>query len=387
MRILFALGLLGIGSALFAKDGREAVVLSGHGHGVEEVAFSPDGRWLVSGSGDGTVKIWDMETFRESRTIESGHRPGKGRSEQGVTTVAFSPDGKLLASGGYDGKVRLWDGVSWEEVGSFEGGGGAVRSVVFHPKADRTAGNNPIVRNWEGDRLAVGGVGMLKVWSVQDRVVVWEKSDLGGAVLSVAYSSDGMFLASVIKNLSNQDARATIKVWDAEGGELLHTLNHGRSNIWDVAFCERGVIHTGADRKQGLVTALMASAGWDDRLLKLWNARTGELVRTHLGHPFDLSSVAFSRGGYSLRGHYLASADIEPVVQLWDMDTGEGVRTFLGHTDYVTSLAFDPKGRWLASSSRDKTVRLWPLGSVAKEPVHPRKTLKGHANGVMGVAF
>jgi WD40 repeat protein len=328
--------------------GPDPIVLSGHEHWIEEIAFSSDGRWLASGSGDRTIKIWDLETLREHITLETGHG-GEG-PEQGVTTVAFSPDGTVLASGGYDGKVRLWSTASWGEEWTLEIGG-RVQSVAFDPG---------------GKRLAVGGSKGLIVWDREGRASVWEQPDLGSNVRSVSFSPDGEWVASVIE--STERGARTIKIWSAEGGALMHTLSHGGHGIMDVAFSTDGKI--------------LVSAGWDDRLLKLWDVETGEIVRTHLGHPFDLTSVAFSSGG-----RYLASADIESVVQLWEAGTGEGVRTLLGHTDYVWSLAFDPKGRWLASAGRDRTIRLWSLREMEKSPRHPRLTLAGHANGVAGLAF
>ena len=116
------LGVGAVASVVFSPDGRYLAVgtiggssvqlidtsswqvirtFEGHTSGVTSVAISPDGRLLASGSGDGTIKLWEVATGREVRTLE-GHTDW-------VLSVAFSPDGKLLASGSPDHTIKLWD--------------------------------------------------------------------------------------------------------------------------------------------------------------------------------------------------------------------------------------------------------------------------------------
>jgi WD40 repeat protein len=80
----------------------------GHSGGVNSVAFSLDGKTVASGSGDGTIKLWDIVTGREIRTF-SGH-------SWFVYSVAFSPDGKTVVSGSRDKTVKLWDVVTVREI-------------------------------------------------------------------------------------------------------------------------------------------------------------------------------------------------------------------------------------------------------------------------------
>ena len=101
----------------------QLVVQKGHADGVKSVAFSPDGKTLASGSSDQTIKIWDLTSGRELRTLV-------GHSEN-VTSVAFSPDGKILASGSWNQTIKLWDLISGQELRRLSGHSHAVAAVAF----------------------------------------------------------------------------------------------------------------------------------------------------------------------------------------------------------------------------------------------------------------
>ena len=120
----------------------------------------------------------------------------------------------------------------------------------------------------------------------------------------------------------------------------------------------------------------LASSGCYDYTVRLWNANTGERVRTLHGHSGSVNDIAFSSDRKTI-----ASGSDDTTVRLWDAKTGTHLWTLLGHTDSVESLAFSPDGKTLASGSLDKTV-LWD----AKTGEHQR-TLAGHTGSVESLAF
>ncbi|MDR1626851.1 MAG: hypothetical protein LBT33_09960, partial [Spirochaetia bacterium] len=112
-------------AAVFGQKAPEVEVFAqlGHSYFVISVAFSPDGKQIVSGSWDNTIKLWDVESGREVCTF-SGH-------SNRVWSVAFSPDGKQIVSGSGDDTLKLWDAESGREIRSFVGHSGSVWSVAF----------------------------------------------------------------------------------------------------------------------------------------------------------------------------------------------------------------------------------------------------------------
>jgi len=158
--------------------------LTGHSDRVRSVVYSPDGRYLASGSLDKTIKIWEVATGTELRTL-TGYSIG-------VLSVVYSPDGHYLASGSNDNTIKIWEVATGKQLRTPTGHSEVVRSVVYSP---------------DGRYLASGSQDKtIKIWEVATGKELRTLTGHSQTVVSVAYSPDGRYLAS-------GSSDKTIKIW------------------------------------------------------------------------------------------------------------------------------------------------------------------------------
>ncbi|MCA2850257.1 MAG: hypothetical protein IM455_06195 [Microcystis sp. M076S1] len=315
------------------ETGKEIRTLYGHDNSVTSVNFSPDGKTLVSGSDDNTIKLWNVETGQEIRTLY-GH-------DSYVSSVNFSPDGKTLVSGSYDKTIKLWDVETGQEIRTLYGHDSYVWSVNFSP---------------DGKTLVSGSNDKtIKLWNVETGQEIRTLKGHDSSVYSVNFSPDG-------KTLVSGSYDKTIKLWDVETGQEIRTLYGHDSYVWSVNFSPDG---------KTLVS------GSDDKTIKLWNVETGQEIRTLKGHDSSVWSVNFSPDGKTL-----VSGSWDKTIKLWNVETGQEIRTLKGHDSSVLSVNFSPDGKTLVSGSDDKTIKLWNV-----ETGQEIRTLKGHDNSVNSVNF
>ncbi|MGH3720885.1 MAG: hypothetical protein ACRDRI_18960 [Pseudonocardiaceae bacterium] len=324
--------------------------LTGHTNSVNAVAFSPDGRILATASWDQTVRLWNV--------TDPAHPTPLGPPLTGHTSyilaVAFSPDGRTLATGSSDRTVRLWSVAD-----------PAHSTPLGSPLTGHTNTVGAVAFSSDGRTLASGSNDRtVRLWSVTDPAhPVPLGSPLighGDSVFGVAFSPDGRTLAS-----GSNDR--TVRLWDvadpARPTPLGQPLTGHTSTVHAVAFSPDG---------------RTLASGSDDHTVRLWNV-TDPAHPTSLGQPLTGHTNSVYAVAFSPDGHTLATSGPDKTARLWNIPYA----LMTGHTNTVGAVAFSPDGRTLASGSDDHTVRLW---SVA-DPTPLGSPLTSHTNTVHAVAF
>ncbi|KAK6531042.1 hypothetical protein TWF281_007869 [Arthrobotrys megalospora] len=286
---------------------------------ISAAAFSPDGQRLASGSHDG-LRLWDAVTGELLQKLEYSDY---------VKTVAFSPDSKRLASGsGSDDGIRLWDAATGEQLQKLEGHSGRVEVVVFSPDGQRLASG------W-GEGPGEGpDDGIIGLWDATTGEQLQKLEGHSGRVYAVAFSPDGQRLAS-----GSGSDNGTIRFWDVATGEQLQKLEYS-GWIYAVAFSP--------DSQR-----LASGSGSDDGRIRFWDVATGEQLQNLEGHSGQVEAIAFSPDGKQLASSH------NRTIRLWDTTAEEQVQKLEGHSSSVHTVALSPDSKQLASGSKDRTIRLW----------------------------
>ena len=334
------------------------------------LAFSPDGRWLAfAGKQEGT-HVWDLHGSKRVATL----KPDSGYTR----TLDFSPDSSLLASGDGSGDVKVWRVRDWK-----------LGRVLELPK-DMVAAFC-VKFSLDGSRLVSSGRGGIvwetTTWRQQSRL-----ADREDFIIALAFDPRNAQLASGCRSddgsVALHDLRMNREVYRLpdHGGklnsvdliprvtatEMISLPEYGSARLWRLSSseCEPLVRASGVEMNVRYSPDGRFFAIGSNTVPRLYDARTGDVVRTFEGRGSHARVLCFSPDGRSL-----ATGSWHEMVRLWDVATGQETSCFQGHTSKVTCVAFSPDGKRIVSSSYrgDATVRVWDVSTGkqlgAMEPV------------------
>ena len=342
---------------LWRLDG-ESQVFTGHEGEVLKVAFSRDGRRIVSASSDHTIRIWNVSSSWKMQTLTdqtglSGEQSGRSQS------VAFHPDGRTIVAGLGDRLVQ-WNAETGEVLHSYTGHSAAVTSFVFTPDGRRlfSSGNDGYLRTWDtstglecGPSISIDGLvavgysqarNAVVTVSLNGDVVLWDAKS--GMRLSVF--SDNILSLTYPYSLAVNSNGTRALVGTEDGGEKID-LKTGESHFLiasDIGM--RYYAHRVALSPDGNLAAT------DNILWDFWD--TDNPAGFHLESKGRIAAVAFSPDSKRI-----ITGDNGHLVGIWDVESGKEIVSFRGHQETVTAVSSSPDGSRIVSADEDNTVCVW----------------------------
>ena len=316
-----------MGKSLTHPGGPLTGILKSHSEAVVTLAVSPDGRWLVSGSEDWTLRLWDVQVNRVVCTFE-GHTGI-------VHTVAFTPDGKSILSGSEDRLLCLWDINSAQLIETFKGHTLAVQGVAISDDGKLAS--------------SVSEDGTVRIWDLE--------SKLSKKVFKSPYHQlNAIAIMNHGSKLIFGAGDWTIRKIDLQNGAEKTFEGHS------------GIVRSLALSPDG--TRLLSGA--DDGTIRVWALDTDEQLFKLTGHDGGVDSVAVTPDG----GRVI-SGSRDKTLRVWSLETGEALKILRGHSGFVKSVVISPSTLQVISGSTDKTIRHWDIESAHRD--HYRN---GHTEAV-----
>ncbi|MEM9948494.1 MAG: hypothetical protein AAF810_20870 [Cyanobacteria bacterium P01_D01_bin.36] len=261
----------------------------------------------------------------------------------GIHSSAFSPDNQYLAVGDSKGQIQLLQSHTHQLVRQLTG-----HAPNLWITALAFAKTRPLLASCSFDRT-------VKLWNFETGECLHTLTGHMGWLWGIAISPDGCFIAS-----SGDDC--TIRIWDSATGECLHVLTAHSNWVWTVAFSPDG--------------KTLASGSYDCTI-RLWDIESGDCLHILKGHEKSVWSVAFSPDGTTL-----VSGSLDYTVRLWSIANQQCLHLMKGHAKEVRSVAFAPDGKSVISGSFDSTLRCWNVATG-----RCITTYLGHRVGIRTVAI
>ncbi len=304
-----------------------------HSDNVNTLAWSPDGKYIASGSGDETVQVWNSSDGKQVYTHPGPARAWWDWGKRAIQALAWSPDNQYIASAGTDGTVQVWKATDRKQIYLYKG----------HSSGERI---NALAWSPDGKRIASGSADdTVQVWDALDGKNVYTYHGHSEDINALAWSPDG-------KRIASGSADDTVQVWDAQTGSHEQTYTRHHDDVTSVKWSPNGEY---------------IASGSKDGTVQVWDAATLKLTYSYEGHVSYQSIFGWQiknaspvqAVAWSPDSKQIASASTDHTVQVWNALDGKNVYTYRGHSEDVNTVSWSPDGEYLASGSADDTVQVW----------------------------
>jgi WD40 repeat protein len=337
----------------------------GHMALIRGIAFTPDGKQLVSASEDKTIRVWDLASGKTVRTIRGESAPGNAGK---VFAMALSPDGKWLAAGGMfhpsdaeaGSVIRLYEFASGKLVALLKGHANAVQGLAFSPDGSR------LISGSHDTTAILWDTGIRAGVRVTEPKLLHRLEGHKDFIYAVGFSPDG---SRAVTGSQDHDLR----LWRmADGKEIAHMTGHG-DKVRSLAVAPDGTIASGDLSGE----------------IRLWDGETGAFKKVLAHQGGSVALLRFSPDGRSLLSTCgYTGCNFAP--HIYDTASGKEIMTYAGHDNIVLATAFSPDGRWAATGGGDnEEIHLWDSHSGKPRPGPDGKALRlaGQGQAVWAAGF
>ncbi|CAF0819225.1 unnamed protein product [Adineta steineri] len=366
---------------------RCTATIEGHLEAITILQFSPNGKLLASGSGDTTVRFWDLNTQTPFDEYGKAHR-------HWILCLSWAPNGKIVASSCKQGLIGLWVGATGKQHGT--------KLLSGHRQWINSLSWQPLHLDGSCRLLASGSKDTtIKIWDTHLFKTVFTLCGHTASVTCIKWGGQNLLYSA------SQDR--TIKVWRTTDGILCRTLEGHAHWVNTLALSTDYVLRTGFydpskeratddyDNLDEITVQTLALeryekvyklfdttggerlvSGSDDFTLYLWKPETDKKPLARMtGHQQLINDVKFSPDT-----RILASASFDKSIKLWSSRTGTFLTTLRGHVQAVYQIAWSADSRLLVSGSADSTLKVW---NIEKRCL--LFDLPGHADEIYAVDY
>jgi len=341
---------------------KPVLVLDPDGHKalIRDIAFTPDGRYLLSAGDDKAVRVWDTTSGKTVRFIRGQIGPG---NEGKIFAMALSPDGRTVAVGGWMGpiagysleevgRIRLHDVATGRVLGILKGHDSAIFSLSFSPDSNFLASGQASGQYGTSDPT-------VRIWDVKQKQPLHVLKGHKKSIYGLAFSLDGQ------RVVSGSDDH-TLILWDVKTGKRMATLMGHTDDVVSATYDPTG--------------RYIASGSYD-HTIRLWDGTTGRFIKTLADQGTQVGSLSFSPDGKKLISGVVQGPNYH--CHVWSVPDGKELVTFREHDNIVLATAVSPDGRLVATGGgNNQEILIWDMESGT---LHQR--LSGQGASVWAVGF